>query len=208
MIEKSGLPQVAVFLGLGAVIGPAGLNLINVDLQSPILRVVATLSLVLVLFTDAVSVNLSEVRRHRFLSFLVLGPGTLSSALLIALFASWSLGLPLAASLILGATLASTDPVMLRGLLGNSGLDPAVRQALRLVGGMNDAVLLPIVLVGMLFLGEGRIPGPEERAHLGINVLLLSPIAGMIVGLSGVGMLEVVRRRIGIRRDYESSRPH
>ena len=35
LVEKSGLPQVAVFLGLGAAIGPAGLNLIDVDLHSP-----------------------------------------------------------------------------------------------------------------------------------------------------------------------------
>ena len=50
LVEKSGLPQIVVFLGLGAAIGPAGLNLIDVDLHSPILRVVGTLSLVLVLF--------------------------------------------------------------------------------------------------------------------------------------------------------------
>ena len=30
LVEKTGLPQVAVFLGLGAAIGPAGLNLIDV----------------------------------------------------------------------------------------------------------------------------------------------------------------------------------
>ena len=47
---------------------------------------VGTLSLVLVLFTDALSLNLSEVRKHRLLSFLVLGPGTIFSALLIRLF--------------------------------------------------------------------------------------------------------------------------
>src|SRR4051794_12760611 len=93
LVEKTGLPQVAVFLGLGAAIGPAGLSLIDVDLHSPILRVVGTLSLVLVLFTDAVSLNLSEVRTHRLLSFLVVGPGTLFSALLIAVFSWWLLGL-------------------------------------------------------------------------------------------------------------------
>jgi len=203
-VEKSGLPQVAVFLGLGAAIGPAGLNLINVGLDSPILRVVGTLSLVLVLFTDALSLNQSEVRKHRFLSFLVLGPGTLFSAVLIALLAWGLLGLPVGAALILGAALASTDPVMLRGLLKRQGLDPAVRQALRLEGGMNDAVLLPIVLVGMTFLAHDHAPGAGEWGRLGMDILVLSPAAGIIVGLAAVGMLELVRRRIGVRRDYES----
>lgn len=203
-VEKSGLPQVAVFLSLGAVIGPYGLNLMNADLHSPMLRVVGTLSLVLVLFTDALSLNLTEVRQHRLLSFLVLGPGTLFSAVLIALTSWLLLGLSPAAGLILGAGLASTDPVMLRSLLAKPGVDPGVRLALRLEGGMNDAVLLPLVLVGMTLLAGGHAPSANEWARLAMNILILSPAAGMIVGLSGVGMLELVRKRIGVRRDYES----
>jgi len=39
----------------------------DVSVESPILRVVSVLSLVLVLFTDAVSLNLREVRQHRTL---------------------------------------------------------------------------------------------------------------------------------------------
>ena len=204
LVEKTGLPQVAVFLGLGAAIGPYGLNLINVDLHSPTLRVVATLSLVMVLFTDAVSLNLAEVRRNPLLSVLVLGPGTLFSALLIGWCSWWLLGLPAAAALILGAALASTDPVMLRALLAKPGVDPAVRQALRLEGGMNDALLLPLVLIGVTLLARGHAQAPSEWAHLGMSVLVLSPAAGIIVGLGAVGMLELVRKRIGVRRDYES----
>ena len=64
LIDKSDLPQVGAFLALGAMLGPAGLGLLDVTLNSPILRVVATLSLVLVLFTDAVSVSIAEMRRH------------------------------------------------------------------------------------------------------------------------------------------------
>src|SRR5512145_1134223 len=88
LIDRSDLPQVGVFLALGAALGPAGLGLLDVTLESPFLRVVATLSLLLVLFTDAVSLSVAEVRRHGGLAFRVLGPGTLLSAGLIA-FAGW-----------------------------------------------------------------------------------------------------------------------
>src|SRR5436190_8150806 len=109
LIERSGLPHVAIFLGLGAVIGPAGLRLVNADIHSPILNAVGTLCLVLVLFTDAVSLNLAEVKQHRVLSLLVLGPGTLASTAFIALLAWQVLGLNAAAAAVLGAALASTD---------------------------------------------------------------------------------------------------
>ena len=42
LIERSNLPQVAIFLALGAALGPAGLGVVNIGLDSPALRVVAT----------------------------------------------------------------------------------------------------------------------------------------------------------------------
>ncbi|BDI30178.1 hypothetical protein CCAX7_22290 [Capsulimonas corticalis] len=203
-IERSNVPQVAVFLGLGAVLGPAGLHLLNVHLDSPILRVVATLSLALVLFTDAVSLNVPEVQRQTGLALRVLGPGTLLSATLIGLAAWGLLNLSPAASVLLGAALASTDPVLLRGLLRRPDIPSAARQALRLESGLNDVVLLPIVLVAMPFLSAGPLPNVTQWIHMGLNLFLLGPVAGIAVGLVGVAVLDLVRRRVGIRRDYES----
>ena len=119
LIERSGMPQVAVFLAMGAALGPTGLGVLDLGLDSSALRVVATLSLSLVLFTDAVTLNLSEVqRRHAFLALRVVGPGTLLSAALVAVAGWWVLDLSWPAATILGAALASTDPVLLRSLLG------------------------------------------------------------------------------------------
>ena len=204
LIDRSDLPQVGVFLALGAMLGPAGLGLLDVTLESPTLRVVATLSLVLVLFTDAVSLSIAEVHRHRGLAFRVLGPGTLLSAGLIALAGWLLLDIHLAAAAILGAALASTDPVMLRGLLRRPGLSEPVRLALRLESGLNDAVLLPVVLVAMSFLGQSELLSQTEWARIGLDLFLLGPGAGIAVGLFGIGALEIVRRKTGVRRDYES----
>jgi NhaP-type Na+/H+ or K+/H+ antiporter len=133
-----------------------------------------------------------------------LGPGTLLSAGLIA-FAGWLLlGLPLAAAAILGAALASTDPVMLRGLLRRPGLSEPVRLALRLESGLNDAVLLPVVLVAMPFLGPSGLLSQTEWARIGLDLFLLGPGAGVAVGLLAIGALEMIRRKTGVRRDYES----
>src|SRR4028119_191350 len=116
LIERSGVPQVGVLLALGAVLGPYGLGLINPTLDSPVLRAVSFLSLTLVLFTDALSLDVKEIRRHLRLTLLVLGPGTILSAVVVTLLAGFLLGLPWPAAAVLGAALASTDPVLLRGL--------------------------------------------------------------------------------------------
>jgi NhaP-type Na+/H+ or K+/H+ antiporter len=202
LVERSNVPQVAVFLALGAVLGPAGLGLLNITLESPALRVVATLSLALVLFTDALTLDIREVRRQVRLALRVLGPGTLLSAALVALAAWGILGLPPALAAIIGAALASTDPVLLRGLVRRRDLSSAVRQALRLESGLNDVVLLPVVLVAMAFAAPSG--GPPDWGHLALNLFLLGPGAGVAVGLVAVATLDLIRRRLGVRRDYES----
>jgi NhaP-type Na+/H+ or K+/H+ antiporter len=203
LIDRSELPQVGVFLALGAMLGPAGLGLLDVSLDSQILRVIATLSLVLVLFTDAVSLSIVEVRRHRRLACRVLGPGTLLSAVLIALAAWWLLDFSLSSAVMIGAALASTDPVMLRGLLRRPGLPEPVRLALRLESGLNDVVLLPIILGAMALSSQTSLTGIAS-ARLGLELFLLGPGAGVAVGLLSLGALELVRRKTGVRRDYES----
>src|SRR5688572_2250186 len=117
VIDKTGLPQVLLFLLLGAVLGPVGLNLMTFTLESGSLRTVAILGLVLVLFSDAVGIDVKAIAPHRKLIALVLGPGTLITAALTA-WAAWALlDITVPAAAILGGALASTDPVMMRGLL-------------------------------------------------------------------------------------------
>ena len=203
LIDRSGLPQVAVFIAIGAALGPAGLNVFNMTLDSPILRVVATLSLTLVLFTDAVGLNMKEVRRYKGLAFRMLGPGTILCAALTAVAAWWLLKVPPISAAILGAALASTDPVLLRGLLRRRDLPVDARQALQLESGLNDVVLLPIVLIALALAAHESL-NAGSLAKLGLDLFVLGPGAGVAIGLVGVAALDLVRKRTGVRRDYES----
>jgi sodium/hydrogen antiporter len=204
LVERSGMPQVALFLAMGAALGPAGLGVLDLGLDSPALRIVATLSLTLVLFTDALTLDLSEMQRHTTLALRVVGPGTLLSAALIAVAGWWVLDLSWPAATILGAALSSTDPVLLRSLLGRRDIPRTVRQALRLESGLNDVVLLPVLIIAMAFLGQETMPTGSDWARLGIDLFILGPGAGVAVGLVSVATLDLIRRRLGVRRDYES----
>ncbi len=203
-VERSGLPQVAIFLLFGALLGPAGLGLVDMPLESESLQVMATLGLLLVLFTDAIVVDMGEVREHRRLAAVILGPGTILPAVLIALAAWVLLDLSAPAAAILGAALASTDPVLLRTLVRHSALPQPARLALRLESGMNDVILLPIVVLAMLALRTGGEPPAGEVARLAMGLFILGPLLGAVVGYVGVTLLDRVRSRVGVRRDYES----
>jgi sodium/hydrogen antiporter len=203
-VERTGLPQVAIFLLVGAVLGPAGLGLVDLSLESPTLQVIATIGLLLVLFSDAIVIDFGELRQQRRLALLILGPGTLIPAALIALAAWLLLDLSPFAAAILGAALASTDPVLLRTLIRHPNLPPSARLALRLESGMNDVVLLPVVVLSMLALRpEGPAPAWEVGSHA-VGLFLLGPLLGAVVGYVAITLLDWIRKRVGVRRDYES----
>ncbi len=204
VVERTGLPQVAIFLGLGAVLGPAGLNLVELTLNSPAVQVIATLGLVLVLFTDAITVEPAELREHRTLAAVVLGPGTLIPAAVIFLAGWLLLDLAPLHAAILGAALASTDPVLLRSFLRQPRLTRTARTALRLESGMNDVVLLPIVATCILAIGTAREDLPGELASHAIGLFLLGPALGALAGYIAITLLDQIRTRVGVRRDYES----
>jgi NhaP-type Na+/H+ or K+/H+ antiporter len=92
---------------------------------------------------------------------------------------------------------------MIRGLLRRSDVPPAARTALGIESGLNDVVLLPIVILAMAFMGAPA-PGPAMVGRVVVNVLLLGPLAGVLVGFVAVQLLALMRKHYGMRRDYES----
>jgi sodium/hydrogen antiporter len=201
-VERTGVPQVAIFILLGVVLGPSGLGVVDLPIHSPTLQVIATLALLLVLFSDAIGIDLGEVRQQRRLATLILGPGTLIPAVLIALAAWLLLGLSPAAAAVLGASLASTDPVLLRTLTRHPAVPPSARLGLKLESGMNDVILLPIVVLGML-LHQGDV-GQGEVSRKLIGLFVLGPLLGTVVGYAAITLLDRIRKAFGVRRDYES----
>ena len=210
VVERSGFPLVAIFLILGAALGPSGLGVADVGFHSPALHALAMLGLALLLFSDAVTLDTKQLRPRGFLLWRLLGPGTLVPATITALTAYFLLDLSAPAAAILGAALASTDPVLLRTVIRSKALPETPRIALRLETGMNDVVLLPIVILSMLLLPRALsdvTPSLVIHADIWRNLLglfVLGPALGALVGGVGISALAAIRSRTGVRRDYES----
>ena len=81
-VERAPVSFPLIFLGFGLAVGGGGLDVIRMAPDDPVLEVVATLTLSLVLFLDAVKLQVDELGKRWLVPVLVLGPGT---ALIIAL---------------------------------------------------------------------------------------------------------------------------
>jgi NhaP-type Na+/H+ or K+/H+ antiporter len=203
IIDRAPISFPIIFLGLGFLFGPWGVGLLTLDVHDMTLGVVAAASLSLVLFLDAVNLQLDELRADWYVPFLALGPGTLLVILGVAGSAYILLGVTPLQSLLLGAILASTDPVVLRDVLRDERIPRAVRRALTVEAGMNDIVILPIVLVLIALLNAQEGDGMDWVLFL-FKILVLSPLVGLAIGGLGAYLMGRADARFGIRREHQA----
>jgi len=167
------------------------------------LEVVATLTLALVLFLDAVKLQITELGKRWLVPALILGPGT---GLIIAIGAL-PFGLFLNFGWILafigGAVLASTDPVVLRDIVRDERIPRSVRQVLKIEAGMNDLVVLPVVLV-LIAVATDQSSGIGGWSVFLVKLLLLGPAIGFAVGGLGSWVMNWMDKKMTIRSDHQS----
>lgn len=192
-----------IFLGLGFLLGPLGFGVIDIGLHNPALEAVAILSLSFVLFLDAANLQLGELRRDWIVPALSLGPGTLLTVAIVAGGASVLLGTSPVHSLLLGAILASMDPVVLRDIARDERIPRSVRLSLQTEAGMNDLVVLPLILI-LSVVATGESSGASGWLLLLVQLFLLGPAAGVVVGFTLVWLMKVIRSRFEIGRQYRA----
>jgi NhaP-type Na+/H+ or K+/H+ antiporter len=202
-VERAPISFPMIFLGLGFLFGERGLGLIVVEPHSETLEVIAIVSLALVLFLDAVKLSFSEMGSDWHVPMLSLGPGTLIIITLVALAAALLLGTTPIQSLLLGAILASTDPVVLRDIVRDNRIPRSVRRALSIEAGTNDIVVLPIVLI-LIALARTEVGGAAGWIMFLGQLLLLSPAVGFAVGGIGAWLVGQADARFSIRREYQA----
>ncbi|MCH7735898.1 MAG: cation:proton antiporter [Chloroflexi bacterium] len=203
LVERSPLSFPLIFLGLGFLLGGRGFDVLDVGPHSPFLEVVATLTLALVLFLDAVKLQVAELGKRWLVPALILGPGT---GLIIAVGAL-PFGLFLNFGWILafigGAVLASTDPVVLRDIVRDERIPRSVRQVLKIEAGMNDLVVLPVVLV-LIAVATDQGSGIGGWSVFLVKLLLLGPAIGFAIGGLGSWVMSWMDGKMTIRREHQS----
>ncbi len=203
VVTRGPLSFPMLFLGLGLLLGPGALGIVQLNAQSPAVESVATVSLALVLFLDAVKLDVPELRRDWRVPFLSLGPVTLLTVGGVALAAHFLFGAGLAPSLLLGAILAPTDPVVMRDVVRNERIPRSIRQALSVEAGMNDIVVLPIVLIlSSVLQAESR--NALDWVIFLAQLLLLSPLVGLAVGGVGAWLMGTVDARLSVPKEYQA----
>ena len=202
-VERSLFSFPLIFLVLGLALGDGALGAIEMEPHDELLEIVATLTLALVLFLDAVKLDVRELGRRWVVPFLILGPGTALIIVLGAVPLALLLGFGWIVALMGGAILASTDPVVLRDVVRNERIPRSVRQVLRIEAGTNDVVVLPVLLL-LIAVEQGETSSVGDWAEFLGRLLVLGPAVGFAVGGVGSWLMAKADRRMSVRTEYQA----
>lgn len=201
---RTGLPLLLVFLLVGMGFGSDGLGIQFSDMHHA--QFVGMIALCIILFSGGMSTSLSSIRPIALPGLVLSTAGVLLTALLTGLFIFWLSGMPwtnihfaLVPSLLLAATMSSTDSASVFGILGsqNVGLKNNLRPMLELESGSNDpmAYMLTIILIETITLGS------DLSAGMLAGQLVLQFGVG---GAMGIAMGYLTRWLIGFYRRIAS----
>jgi sodium/hydrogen antiporter len=203
LVERAPLSFPMLFLGLGFLLGPPGVGVIEIGPEDHTLEAIGFLVLALVLFLDAMRLRAGEIGSAGIIPMLSLGPGTLIIILIVALGAHFLIGTDAIQSLLIGTILASTDPVVLRDVVRDERIPRSIRRALSIEAGTNDIVVLPILLV-LIALATADSGGMLDWGVFAVQIFLLGPLVGFLIGAGGAWLMGRVDARHGIRREYQA----
>jgi NhaP-type Na+/H+ or K+/H+ antiporter len=192
-LGKADLSAPIVFVVVGVLLSEV-MDVIHPDVSDETIKVLAELTLVLVLFADAARVGLRELRSDLGLYARLLGlglpltilAGTISAMVLFDGMGFW-------VALLIGAALAPTDAALGASVMTDPAVPMRVRRVLNVESGLNDGIATPVVTVAI---AGAALEGAHAPSVGGALVDLAIGLAvGIAVGLIGGRAMRMARRR-------------
>jgi len=176
-----------LFSIFGLIAGPAALGLISMEVSHESLHTLAEVTLILVLFSDAASIDLVQLRRDHNLPvrMLLIGMplsivlGTFAAVIMFSGFGIWEAAL-------LAAILAPTDAALGQSVVSNPIVPVRIRQALDVESGLNDGIALPFVLAFAAY--AVSLDGVGETGSwllFAAKQIVFGSLAGVLLGYVG-----------------------
>jgi len=183
------------FLSVGLLFGSKGLGWIEIGPRGETVRVLAEVTLTLVLFADASRIDLSALRREYVVPARLLGIGlplTIIAGCVVALgvFGPLSFG----EALLLAVILAPTDAALGQSVVTDQRIPSRVRQGLNVESGLNDGICVPLLFIAIALADtEVHTLGAHAALVLVFEAIGYGVLFGVVAGAAGALLLRLVQ---------------
>jgi NhaP-type Na+/H+ or K+/H+ antiporter len=189
-----------MFMLAGLLLGPAALGVLAPHIGKEGIKLLAEMTLAIVLFSDAANANLKVLRIHDALPLRLLLIG-----LPLTLLAGWLAGywlfpqVPVLELAILATILAPTDAALGKAVVSNPAVPAPIREGLNVESGLNDGICVPVLL---LFLALMLDVQTHQPLTLAVKLIIEELGIGALVG-AGLALLVWQLLRVSAKHDWQ-----
>ncbi len=191
-LERTPVNGALVYVAFGAICGPAGLGLLDLSTDQQTIRMLAELTLALVLFADAANADLGVLARFRQFPVRLLLIGL--PLTIVMGYAAGSVlfgGLGVFEVALLATMLAPTDAALGKAVVTNTAVPAPVREGLSAESGLNDGICVPVLFI-FLALATGEVHGEQTVslvASLPLEEIGIGAVVGVACALAGTAAM-------------------
>ena len=193
LADKSPITAPMVFVGVGILASPLGLNLFEVKIDSEAVQVIAEVTLILILFTDASTINLRSLAKEYKVPLRLLGIG-LPLTMVLGIFVALPLFGEMSIWLIalMAFILSPTDAALGQAVVTSEKVPGDVRDSIGVESGLNDGIALPPIMACMAAVSAaaGTHLDVSYWAGFAAKQIAFGPVAGALVGLLGGTLID------------------
>ncbi|MBI0579679.1 cation:proton antiporter [Neobacillus cucumis] len=198
--ERIKIPDVALFMIVGILIGPSVFNLITVPNNSVSYQFIIVLGSILILFEGGIAIHFSVLKKVWVTISLLSILGVIITAAVVAVTAFYLLDIPILYALLLASVIASTDPATLMPVFKQIAIQEKVRRTVESESAFNDATgsILTFTLLGVI-MGHTKLSISSSTwsffREAGGGILV-----GAVIGF--IGILLTSEHRFGFLKKY------
>lgn len=178
--DRVRVPGLLLFLGLGMLAGSQGIGGIDFD-DAELTRTLGTIGLILILFEGGLTAGWEEIRPVLGTAISLATLGTVITALITGVVATWLFDLSTLEGLIIGSAVAATDSAAIFAVLRGSRLRRRLARALEGESGMNDPIAL-LLVTGFIEWIQQPDYGPLDMIGTLAGKLALGLLVGIAIG--------------------------
>lgn len=187
------VPGLIVFLAVGMLVGSGGTGWINFS-DYELAKQAGVVGLALILFEGGLAIDHRDLRAVALPAGLLAVLGTIMTAVLTGVAASYLLDLTLAEGLLVGSIVAGTDGAAVFAIMRGSTIRKRLAHTLEGEAGLNDPVAVLLVLAMIHYLTEPDYGAFDVLILFG-EELIIGALIGVAVGWLGAEALK--RAKLG-----------
>ena len=198
--QKMKVPDVAVLLVVGMLIGPEVLGLIDIKADSALYQIILLFGASYILFDGGASLRLSVLKQVWITIVVLATVGVVITAAVTSVAAHLALGVPWIVAMLLGAAIASTDPATLVPIFRQVRVRDRIAQTVMSESALNDATGA-IITFGVLgvAMGTGEFSVASSLLDL-VRQAGIGIFAGVLLGYLAAFL--IAHERLGFLMEY------